>query len=120
MPSMLITATGFDVLLTVIVTVAGALAPFESVTTSVTTYIPGTLKVKAGLAPVRVWFAPLYMKDQEYAVMDPDGKDFEPSKVTVVPSVTVWSEPALATGAPETKLIVVVEEVGGASVIGVP
>jgi len=52
--------------------------------------------------------------------MDPDGKDFEPSKVTVVASMTVWSDPALATGAPETKVIVVVEVVGGATVIGLP
>lgn len=86
---MLITATGLDVLLTVMVTVTGWLAPFESVTTSVTTYMPGMLKVKVGFSPLRVWFTPLYMKDQEYAVMDPDGKDFEPSKVTVAPSVTV-------------------------------
>jgi len=59
MPSMSMTATGLDVLLTVMVTVAGSLAPFESVTTSVTTYMPGMLKVKVGLAPVRVLFAPL-------------------------------------------------------------
>ena len=114
-----ITAIGLLLLLTVIVTVVGVLGPFASVAISVTTYIPGRLNAKVGFTPVSDSLAPLYTKFHEYDVMD-DGRDFEPSKVTVVPCVTVWSGPASAAGTPpETKVIVADEEVAP-SVIEVP
>ena len=57
------------------------------------------------------------VKDQVYVALVPDDNDWEPSKVTVEPTLTIWFDPAFAAGAPPDVKVTVAVAVVEAGVI---